>query len=116
LQLQAPEGGGGMNRLDRYLGHVELSDPSRLTQTWERQATLRLRLDDITVLTTTANMTGYTRVTSSRPPRMRPANTRHTIRFSGSMTVIIGAVFLIRAHAVGLRSGLLLIPSPGAVI
>lgn len=27
LQLQAPEGGGGMDRLDRYLGHVELSDP-----------------------------------------------------------------------------------------
>ena len=50
LQLQAPEGGGGMDLLDRHLGHVELSDPSRFQQEWEREATLRLRQGDITVL------------------------------------------------------------------
>jgi len=50
LQLQAPEGGGGMDMLDRHLGHVELSDPARFRQAWEREATLRLRQGDITVL------------------------------------------------------------------
>jgi len=50
LQLQAPEGGGGMDMLDRHLGHVELSEASRFRQAWEREATLRLRQGDITVL------------------------------------------------------------------
>jgi ATP-dependent exoDNAse (exonuclease V) alpha subunit len=50
LQLQAPEGGGGMDMLDRHLGHVQLSDPARFRQPWEREATLRLRQGDITVL------------------------------------------------------------------
>jgi hypothetical protein len=50
LQLQAPEGGGGMDLLDRRLGHVELSEATRFRQAWEREATLRLRQGDITVL------------------------------------------------------------------
>jgi hypothetical protein len=50
LQLQAPEGGGGMDLLARHLGHVELSEASRFRQAWEREATLRLRQGDITVL------------------------------------------------------------------
>jgi len=50
LQLQAPEGGGGMDMLDRHLGHVELSEATRFRQPWEREATLRLRQGDITVL------------------------------------------------------------------
>ena len=50
LQLQAPEGGGGMDMLDRHLGHVELSEASRFRPAWEREATLRLRQGDITVL------------------------------------------------------------------
>ena len=50
LQLQAPEGGGGMDMLDRHLGHVELSEASRFRQAWERESTLRLRQGDITVL------------------------------------------------------------------
>jgi conjugative relaxase-like TrwC/TraI family protein len=50
LQLQAPEGGGGMDLLDRHLGHVELSEATRFRQAWEREATLRLRQGDITVL------------------------------------------------------------------
>jgi conjugative relaxase-like TrwC/TraI family protein len=49
LQLQAPEG-GGMDLLDRHLGHVELSEAARFRQAWEREATLRLRQGDITVL------------------------------------------------------------------
>ena len=50
LQLQAPEGGGGMDLLDRHLGHVELSEATRFRHAWEREATLRLRQGDITVL------------------------------------------------------------------
>ena len=51
VQLQAVEGGGGMALLARHLGHVQLSEASRFTHAWERQATLRLRDGDVTVLT-----------------------------------------------------------------
>ena len=51
LQLQAVEGGGGMALLTRHLGHVQLSEASRFRHGWERQATLRLRDGDVTVLT-----------------------------------------------------------------
>ena len=51
VQLQAVEGGGGMALLVRHLGHVQLSEASRFRHGWERQATLRLRDGDVTVLT-----------------------------------------------------------------
>jgi hypothetical protein len=51
VQLQAVEGGGGMALLARHLGHVRLSEASRFRHGWERQATLRLRDGDVTVLT-----------------------------------------------------------------
>jgi hypothetical protein len=51
VQLQAVEGGGGMALLARHLGHVQLSEASRFRHAWERQATLRLRDGDVTVLT-----------------------------------------------------------------
>jgi hypothetical protein len=51
VQLQAVEAGGGMALLARHLGHVQLSEASRFTYAWERQATLRLRDGDVTVLT-----------------------------------------------------------------
>jgi hypothetical protein len=51
VQLQAVEGGGGMALLARHLGHVQLSEASRFTHAWERQATLRVRDGDVTVLT-----------------------------------------------------------------
>ena len=51
VQLQAVEGGGGMALLARHLGHVQLGEASRFTRAWERQATLRLRDGDVTVLT-----------------------------------------------------------------
>lgn len=35
----------------RHLGHVQLSEASRFTRAWERQATLRRRTGDVTVLT-----------------------------------------------------------------
>ena len=51
MQLQAVESGGGMALLARHLGYVQLSEASRFRHGWERQATLRLRDGDVTVLT-----------------------------------------------------------------
>jgi flagellar biosynthesis GTPase FlhF len=49
-QLAAVEGGGGMMLLARRQGYVQLAEPQRFTHLWERDATLRLRAGDITVL------------------------------------------------------------------
>jgi len=49
-QLAAVEGGGGMMMLLRQMGYVQLPEPVRFTHEWERDATLRLRAGDTTVL------------------------------------------------------------------
>ena len=49
-QLAAVEGGGAMMLLARRLGYVQLAEPQRFTHAWERDATLRLRAGDVTVL------------------------------------------------------------------
>jgi hypothetical protein len=49
-QLAAVEGGGGMMMLLRRMGYVQLPEPVRFTHEWERDATLRLRMGDTTVL------------------------------------------------------------------
>ena len=49
-QLAAVEGGGGMMLLARRQGYVQLAEPQRFTHDWERDATLRLRAGDVTVL------------------------------------------------------------------
>ena len=49
-QLTAVEGGGGMMLLARRHGYVQLAEPQRFTHAWERDATLRLRAGDVTVL------------------------------------------------------------------
>jgi hypothetical protein len=49
-QLTAVEGGGGMTLLARRHGYVQLAEPQRFTHAWERNATLRLRAGDVTVL------------------------------------------------------------------
>jgi ATP-dependent exoDNAse (exonuclease V) alpha subunit len=49
-QLAAVEGGGGMMMLLRQMGYVQLPEPVRFTNEWERDATLRLRMGDATVL------------------------------------------------------------------
>ena len=48
-QLAAVEGGGGMVMLTRQMGYIQLAEPVRFTQEWERDATLRLRAGDTTV-------------------------------------------------------------------
>jgi conjugative relaxase-like TrwC/TraI family protein len=49
-QLQAVENGGAMALLARENGYVQLAIPVRFDAQWERDASLRLRLGDATVL------------------------------------------------------------------
>jgi conjugative relaxase-like TrwC/TraI family protein len=49
-QLQAVENGGGMVLLARGLGYVQLAVPVRFRAEWERDASLRLRLGDVSAL------------------------------------------------------------------
>jgi TrwC relaxase/AAA domain/Domain of unknown function (DUF5710) len=49
-QLAAVEGGGGMRLLARENGYVQLAEPVRFENAWERSASLRLRAGDATVL------------------------------------------------------------------
>jgi hypothetical protein len=49
-QLPAVEGGGGMMMLTRQMGYVQLAEPVRFAAEWEREATLRLRAGDASVL------------------------------------------------------------------
>lgn len=50
-QLGAATGAGGMMMLSRQLGHVQLGEPMRFSAPWEREASLRLRGGDVSVLT-----------------------------------------------------------------
>jgi hypothetical protein len=49
-QLAAVEGGGAMPMLARQMGYVQLAEPVRFTAQWERDASLRLRIGDVSVL------------------------------------------------------------------
>jgi len=49
-QLAAVESGGGMMLLARHLGFVQLAEAVRFKAQWERDASLRLRTGDATVL------------------------------------------------------------------
>jgi hypothetical protein len=49
-QLAAVESGGAMMLLARRQGWAQLAEPQRFTHAWEREATLRLRAGDVTVL------------------------------------------------------------------
>jgi conjugative relaxase-like TrwC/TraI family protein len=49
-QLAAVEGGGAMMLLAHRHGYVQLAEPQRFHAEWEREASLRLRAGDVTVL------------------------------------------------------------------
>jgi len=49
-QLAAVESGGGMMLLARRMGFVQLAEAVRFTAGWERDASLRLRAGDASVL------------------------------------------------------------------
>ncbi len=50
-QLGAVSGAGGMMMLGRQLGYVQLGEPMRFRAPWEREASLRLRAGDVSILT-----------------------------------------------------------------
>jgi len=50
-QLGAVGGAGAMMMLARQLGYVQLGEPMRFGAAWEREASLRLRSGDVSVLT-----------------------------------------------------------------
>ncbi len=61
-QLAAVESGGGMMLLARTLGFVQLAEAVRFTAAWERDASLRLRTGDVSVLASVAGFAARTRI------------------------------------------------------
>jgi ATP-dependent exoDNAse (exonuclease V) alpha subunit len=69
-QLQAVENGGGMSLLASALGYARLAEPVRFRNVWERQASLRLRDGDSSVL---ADYDQHGRITGGDPEQMMDA-------------------------------------------
>jgi hypothetical protein len=69
-QLQAVQNGGGMSLLADMLGYVKLTDPVRFRNSWERNASLRLRAGDTMVL---AEYDQHGRVSGGDPEQMLDA-------------------------------------------
>jgi hypothetical protein len=69
-QLQAVQNGGGMSLLADTLGYVKLTDPVRFRNSWERNASLRLRDGDTTVL---AEYDLHGRISGGDPEQMLDA-------------------------------------------
>jgi hypothetical protein len=88
MQMQAVEGGGGMDMLARRLGHVQLSEAGRFIYAWEREATLRLRDGDTTVL---ADYRQHDRLHAGRAEQMLDQATRAYLhdRLNGKDTLLM---------------------------
>jgi conjugative relaxase-like TrwC/TraI family protein len=69
-QLQAVQNGGGMSLLAGKLGYVQLAEPVRFRARWERDATLRLRAGDVSVL---AEYDQHARLRGGDPEQMTDA-------------------------------------------
>jgi conjugative relaxase-like TrwC/TraI family protein len=69
-QLQAVENGGGMSLLADELGYVQLAEPVRFRDEWERAASLRLRAGDTAVL---ADYDQHARIRGGEPEQMMDA-------------------------------------------
>ena len=66
-QLQAVENGGGMSLLARRLGYARLAEPVRFAAAWEREASLRFRAGDTSVL---ADYGAHGRILGGTPEEM----------------------------------------------
>ncbi|HEY2941022.1 MAG TPA: MobF family relaxase, partial [Vicinamibacteria bacterium] len=66
-QLQAVENGGGMSLLARRLGYAQLAEPVRFSAEWEREASLRFRAGDTSVL---AEYEAHGRILGGEPEEM----------------------------------------------
>jgi conjugative relaxase-like TrwC/TraI family protein len=69
-QLQAVQNGGGMSLLADKLGYVQLAEPVRFRAAWERDATLRLRAGDVSIL---AAYDQHARIRGGDPEQMMDA-------------------------------------------
>jgi AAA domain len=66
-QLQAVENGGGLSLLASTLGYVQLAEPARFRAAWEKDASLRLRAGDVSVL---ADYDQHGRIIGGEPEQM----------------------------------------------
>jgi len=66
-QLQAVENGGGLSLLASTLGYVQLAEPARFRDAWEKDASLRLRAGDVSVL---ADYDQHGRIIGGEPEQM----------------------------------------------
>ena len=66
-QLQAVENGGGLSLLASTLGYVQLAEPARFRAPWEKDASLRLRAGDSSVL---ADYGQHGRIIGGEPEQM----------------------------------------------
>ena len=89
-QLQAVENGGGMSLLAGALGYVQLAEPVRFRADWERDASLRLRDGDVSVL---ADYDQHGRISGGDPEQMMDAAAKAYVALTleGKDTLLMAA-------------------------
>ena len=94
-QLQAVENGGGMSLLAQTLGYARLAEPVRFRSQWERQASLRLRDGDTSVL---AEYDQHSRIIGGEPEQIMDAAAAAYVALSagGTDTLLMAADHALR--------------------
>ena len=94
-QLQAVENGGGMSLLAAALGYARLAEPVRFRSQWERQASLRLRDGDTSVL---AEYDQHGRIIGGEPEQIMDAAAAAYVALSagGTDTLLMAADHALR--------------------
>ena len=83
-QLQAVENGGGASLVTRKQGYVQLPEPVRFSQQWERSASLGLREGKVSALATMPSMGGSGR-TAEEILEPRPRHVAHALEGKNSL-------------------------------
>jgi hypothetical protein len=94
-QLQAVQNGGGMSLLAGQLGHVQLTEPVRFKAAWERAASLRLRVGDVSAL---ADYDQHARIRGGDPEQMidAAATAYVALTVDGTDTMLMAADHALR--------------------
>jgi conjugative relaxase-like TrwC/TraI family protein len=89
-QLQAVENGGGMSLLAAALGYAQLAEPVRFRAEWEREASLRLRDGDASVL---SDYDQHARIKGGDPEQMIDAAAKAYVALTleGKDTLLMAA-------------------------